>query len=300
MILGIDIGGTNIKFGVTDDEFNIIEKYSIPTKAERTDMEILSDITKQIVAIDKKYNIDAIGIGSPGTLDVEKGIGILATNLPYNNTRICEFISEHTQKATFLENDAICAAYGELYCGCGKEADTFIMVTLGTGVGGGAVINRQIYSVNGKDSCDIGHMIIKFDGEMCPCGQRGCFEQYASVTALISQTKEAIKSNPDSILAKTAVEDVTGKTVFDAACAGCDVAQNVINTYIDYLSAGIQNCVNIFQPEAIVIGGAISKQGDNILLPLKKRIKNMENIKISSLGNVAGIIGAAAMAKSLH
>ena len=297
MILGIDIGGTNVKFGVCDDSYNIIKSYSIKTLKDKGDMAFLESICEKVNEIKEEFPIEKIGMGSPGTIDTVNGIGIRAANLPYSNTPITETVERLTGIPVSIGNDATCAIAGELYAGCGKEYRNFAMITLGTGVGGGIVIDRKIY--NGKTGvvAEFGHFSIKYDGLPCPCGQKGCFEQYASVTALIRQTKEAIEKNPDSLLAKLGKEKVSGRTSFDAMKAGCPVGAQVVDKYIDYLAVGVMGIRFFLEPDVLVIGGAISNEGDYLIKPLKEKLIREIDVKVSELGNSAGIIGAVAIAK---
>lgn len=296
MILGIDIGGTNVKFGVIDENYRVVKGYSIPTGADRSDIEIVNDIIAQTKKIQEEYSFERIGIGSPGNLDSENGICIHAANLPYHNTPITAMVSEAAGVPAFLANDATAAVYGELYAGAGKNYQNIVMVTLGTGVGGGIAIDGKPYLGQKGGAGEIGHMIIKYDGLPCPCGQVGCYEQYASVTSLIRLTEEAIAANPDSILAEVAKEGANGRSAFDAKAQGCAVAAGVIDQYTEYIAVGLKSLINIFQPDAIVIGGAISNQEENLLAPVREKVGVPVNLFTSALKNDAGVIGAAVVA----
>jgi len=298
MILGIDIGGTYIKFGIVDENYQI-KSYCVPTEADKGDIHLVNQVIEKAKEIRKEIDFDRIGVGTPGTIDSEKGVVIRASNLPYKNTPIVQMIKDELRVPVKLANDATCAIAGELYAGMGQKYDDFIMVTLGTGVGGGIVIGNKIYKGRGGRAGEIGHMVIKYDGLPCPCGQTGCYEQYASVAALIRQTKEAIAENPKSILAEFGKEAVSGRTAFDALRAGCPVAEKVVDTYTDYIAIGFQSLVRIFQPDAIVLGGAISNEGDNLLSPLRDKVKLPVEIHISDLKNNAGVLGAAAVAAQI-
>lgn len=295
MVLGVDIGGTFIKFGVVDDTYTIVEKRKIPTAIERGAEGIIADIIKVANDLKKSFPIDKIGIGTPGTVDYEKGICIRSANLPYQNTQMVAPIENATNLPTSLANDASCAVCGELYAGSGKTYDNLIMVTLGTGVGGGIIINGKPYFGSRGGAGEFGHIIIEKEGLPCRCGQKGCLEQYASVSALISQTKKAIEAHPKSVLAKMG-EEVNGRTAFAASEAGCPVAKQVLCDYFDYLATGIKSLTRVFQPGAVVLGGAVTNEGDALLSPIRERITLPVDIIISSLKNDAGVIGAAAMA----
>lgn len=294
MVLGIDIGGTNVKFGIVDSNYKIIKKYSIKTlKAD--DISIINDIISKAKNIYEEFKFDRIGIGSPGKIDSKNGICVTAGNLPYNNTPIVKIFEDELNVPVSIENDGTCAVLGELNAGAGKIYDNFVIVTLGTGIGGGIVIDRKLYTGLTNLAGEFGHMTIKYDGPECVCGNRGCFEMYASVTALIRQTESAVNKYPDSILAKMCNGQITGKSAFEAAQAGCPVGEMIVDRYIEYLSYGINNIIRNFEPQAVIIGGAISNEGDNLLTPLKEKLLSLgeTKIEVSHLGNDAGIIGAA-------
>lgn len=297
MILGIDIGGTYIKFGIVDENYQI-KSFCIPTDST-TDVHLVNQVIEKAKEIRKEIDFDRIGIGTPGTIDSEKGVIIRASNLPYKNTPIVEMMKDALGVPVKLANDATCAIAGELYAGMGQKYDNFIMMTLGTGVGGGIVIGNKIYKGKGGRAGEIGHMIIKYDGLECPCGQKGCYEQYASVRALIRQTTEAIENNPGSILAEIGKEKISGRTAFEAKKKGCPIGAEVVDQYINYIAIGLQSLVRIFQPDAVVLGGAISNEGDNLLLPLREKITLPVEIEISDLKNNAGVLGAASLAAQI-
>ncbi len=295
MELGIDIGGTNVKFGVVDG-LDIVAKYDIPTGARRQDTEIVADIIAQCKKIMEEYKIDKIGIGSPGAIDSENGVIRGCANLNFKNTPICNMITEALGVPARIGNDANCAVLGELYAGFGRECKNLILITLGTGVGGGIVIDGKPYFGTKGDAGEIGHIVINFNGERCGCGENGCYEAYASVTALIKQTGAAIEANPDSLMAKIAKDSgkVSGRTAFDAMRKGCPVGKAVVDRYIDYLYYGIVGMYQVFRPDVIVLGGAISNEGEYLTAPLRERMGNRSvRIETSRLKNDIGIIGAA-------
>lgn len=296
MVLGVDIGGTNIKFGVIDENYNIVESKLIPTVTEFGDKKIVDDIIETAQEFKNEYSITRIGIGTPGTVDYEKGICIRASSLPYKNTPIVKMVEEKLCIPVKLANDASCAVCGELYAGNGQKYKNIVMLTLGTGVGGGIIIDNKPYFGARGGAGELGHIIIKSDGAECKCGQRGCLEQYASVTALIKATEEAAFKNPESKLAELCKDRVSGKTLFDALNKDCPIAEEVLDDYLTYLAVGITSIIRIFQPDAVVLGGAITNEGDGLLKPLRKKVVLPADIVISELKNDAGIIGAAAMA----
>ncbi len=296
MILGIDIGGTGIKFGVVSQDYTILKSCAIPTGAHRAVEAIIDDIITTAKELQKEYDFDRIGIGTPGDIDSEKGICKRAGNLPYDNTPIAEMISQSLHLPVYIANDATAALYGEIFAGAGKDYQNIIMLTLGTGVGGGIAIGGQPYLGSKGYGGELGHMVIKYDGLPCPCGLRGCLEQYASVTALILQAKEAMKENPGSILASFDSESFSAREIFTAREQGCPVAKAVLDQYTQYIAIGIDSLENIFQPEAYIIGGAISNQEENLLAPIREKLDNPAVLLTSSLKNDAGIIGAAVIA----
>ena len=296
MILGVDIGGTNVKFGIVDENYNVVAKRSIPTSKEPGGMKIAEDIVAVIKQLQQEYAIEKIGVGTPGRIDREQGICISAGNLTYENVPMIKMIVDATGIPAILENDANCAIWGELYAGLGKAYKDFAMVTLGTGIGGGIIIDGKHYGGAKGGSGEFGHMTIDYQGKECVCGIRGCWEHFGSVTAIIRQTKEAAEANPGSLLAEYCKNEVNGKTVFDAQAAGCPVAKAVVEQYTDYLLVGIQNIIRALQPEAVVLGGAITGQGDVLLAPIKRKQTVPGEILISPLQNDAGVIGAAAVA----
>ncbi|MBR6510431.1 MAG: ROK family protein [Clostridia bacterium] len=308
--LGIDLGGTNIVASVVDDNFKIISTAKRKTNCPRPAEEIVADMAAvALEAIElagiKKEDIDGAGVGSPGSIDPENGIVVYSNNLGFFDLPLSKMLKEKTGLDFYLENDANAAAYGELLAGAGKGAKNFIMITLGTGVGGGVIIDGKIYSGSNHAGAELGHTVIAMDGEMCTCGRQGCFEAYASATALIRQTKQAMIKYPDTVmwdLVDGDIKAVSGRTAFDAMRKGDKAGKAVVDRYIEYLAVGIANNVNIFQPEILCIGGGISKEGDNLIVPLgeilagenyARNIPNKVEIKTAELGNDAGIVGAA-------
>ncbi len=297
MILGIDIGGTNIKFGIINENYEVLDKREIPTQAEKGIEQLIARMIDTCHELHKEYPYQVIGIGTPGDLDDEKKVCVVAGNLPYNNTPLVNIFEEALSVPVYMENDGNCAVYGELYAGHGKALQNFIMVTLGTGVGGGIIINRKLYSGAHGNSGEIGHMVIHHNGIPCECKQRGCWEQYASVTAMIRMTLDAAKEHPESILAELCKKEVTGRTLFDAVRKGCPIAKNVLAEYSDYIMSGLCGLYKIFRPEAIILGGGITNEEELLLSNLRQEMLEDTKLMVSRLRNSAGIIGAAAMAK---
>lgn len=308
--LGIDLGGTNIVAGVVDENYKIVATAKRKTDCPRPADAIVDDMAATALeAIEaaglKKEDIDAAGVGSPGAIDPVNGVVCYANNLGFFGVPMAQMLKERTGIDFYIENDANAAAYGEFVAGAGVGAKNFIMITLGTGVGGGIIIDGKIYSGSNYAGGELGHTVISMDGEMCSCGRQGCWEAYASATALIRQTKQAMIKYPDTVmwqLCNNDINAVNGRTAFDAMRQGDKAGCIVVEKYVNYIAVGIANNINIFQPEIICIGGGISKEGDNLIEPIKKYVegdnyaRSMENkaeIKTAELGNDAGIIGAA-------
>ncbi len=309
--IGVDLGGTNIAVGLVSEEGKIITKASTPTLSGRPIEEVVEDMAMLCnkVALDAGVSMDdvkAIGVGSPGTVDNKNGVIVYSNNIKMENVKLREMLQKHIDKPINLENDANAAAFGEYYIN-GDHAESFVFITLGTGVGGGIVINGKIYrGFNGAGS-ELGHITTIEDGIECTCGHKGCWESYASVTALIRQTKEAMDKNPQSKMHTWAKDngEVNGRTAFDCAKKGDKAAQLVVDNYIKHISEGLISVINIFQPEKILIGGGISKEGDYLINPVKElafkgdynKFMPKTSIEIATLFNDAGIIGAAISAK---
>ncbi len=311
MYIGIDLGGTNIACGLTDGNGVIIEKQSLPTLKERDFSEIVDDMAALCKRVTKDAgfslkDVKAVGIGSPGSIDNKRGIIRFSPNIYLENAPLADMFKERIDKPVNIENDANAAAYGE-YAVNGNGAKSFVFITLGTGVGGGIVLDGKLYRGFNGAGAELGHTVIVKDGEPCGCGRLGCWEAYASVTALIRQTVSAMEKHPESIMHSIAGNGmVSGKTAFEAARKGDAAAKRVVHDYCEYVGTGLANILNIFQPECIVIGGGISKEGDCLLAPVREyaykndynRFMKKTEIKTASLYNDAGIIGAAMAAKS--
>ncbi len=310
MYIGIDLGGTNIAIGLVDENGDIIAKDSAPTLAERPYAEVIKDMADlcQKVVTDAGYtmnDVKSIGIGSPGTVDTKSGVIVYSNNLGWDEVPLTAELNKYYDIPVQVENDANAAAYGA-YIKEGKDADSFVMITLGTGVGGGVIIDKKILRGFNGSGGELGHTTLVHNGIKCTCGRLGCWERYASVTALINQTAEAMAAHPESTMKDYAEGHISGRTAFEAAKAGDKVAQEVVDTYINYVADGIANIINIFQPEILVIGGGISKEGDYLLNPIKKYAREnayckkvaFTEIKIAEHQNDAGIIGAALAPKA--
>lgn len=308
--IGIDLGGTNIVAGVVNEAYEILAKASVKTNLPRPEQEIAADMAKVAKEATEKAGltmdqIEWVGIGTPGIANSETGIIEYSNNLGFVNTPMVKYMEDALGKKAFIENDANAAAYGEYVAGAAKGAKNAVCITLGTGVGGGIVIDGKIYSGSNFGGAEIGHTVISVDGPQCTCGRKGCFEVYSSATGLIRMTKEALAEHPDSMMKEE--EHISGRTAFNYMRKGDAAAKEVVDKYIKYLAAGITNTLNIFQPDVLCIGGGVCNEGDPLLLPMKEIVarenytrnskKNAE-IVIAKLGNDAGIIGAAFLGKA--
>ena len=307
MYIGIDLGGTNIAAGIVNDNGIIIYKNSVPTHKERHYSEILKDMAELIKKLISDAGCDisdikAAGIGCPGTIDNSHGMVVYSNNIKMDHVPLVDEFRKYIDVPVNIENDANAAAYGE-YIANGNGVNSYIFMTLGTGVGGGIIINGKIYRGFNYAGAEIGHSSIVVDGKACTCGKKGCLECYASVTALIEQTEKKMKECPDSLMNEWARTNgkVSGRTAFECAKAGDKAAIEVKDRYIRYIAEGVSNMVNIFQPDMFVIGGGISKEGDELLIPIKEFVYENDynkympktEIKIAELFNDAGIVGAA-------
>lgn len=315
--VGIDLGGTNIVAGVVDETYKILSKASVKTNMPRPSEKIMDDmvsVTHQAVkeAGLNMDQIECVGIGSPGIADIETGYIEYANNLDFNHVPMGDYLKKKLNKPVYVENDANAAAYGEFVAGAAKGTKNAVCITLGTGVGGGIVINNHIYSGFNHAGAELGHNVIVADGEPCTCGRKGCLEAYASASALIRMTREGMESNKDSLMWKLSEEEgkVSGRTAFAAMRQGDAAAKAVCDQYIHYLAVGVANAINTFMPEVVCIGGGVCNEGDPLMVPLREQAlaevytshipgftKNPRIVK-AELGNDAGLIGAAFLGQS--
>lgn len=306
--IGVDLGGTSVKIGfVNIDNAEILASGSIPTNAPREASAIATDIVRftKKLADESGYAMEnALWMGVATAGIVKNGTVLAATNLGWNNVPLSMLLSRMTGLQVYLANDANAAAYAEALFGVGEGKSTLVALTLGTGVGGGIVINGKIFDGFNGFAAEMGHMIINYEGRECGCGKRGCLEAYASATALVKECKRIMNLYPDSKMWELVSGDigaVTAKTPFDAAKEGDYAANAVINDFIDNLAYGISNVINIFQPSVLCIGGGISAQGDALMLPLRDRVSRLSfgrnkirtKLTVAKFKNDAGIIGAS-------
>ena len=310
--LGIDLGGTNIVAGVVDKKYKIVAKASCKTAVPRPESEIcdsMAEVAKKAVEKAKLTmdDIESVGIGVPGAVNPKTGIIEYSANLFFHNWEVVQMMEERLGKKVHIENDANAAALGEYLAGSAKGARNAVAITLGTGVGGGIIIDGKIYSGSNFAGAELGHMVIVKDSKECACGRRGCWETYASATGLINLTKQKILSEKLEFsymlkLCDGDINKVNGRTAFDAMRDGDPTAKSVVEEYISYLSCGLVNIINIFQPDVLCIGGGISNEGENLLGPVRSYVERERYTKHNdkqtvickcTLGNDAGIIGAA-------
>ena len=316
--IGIDLGGTNIAAGIVNEEFKIVAKASVPTHAERAAEEIVADIAALCKKVCADNGIDmseiaSVGIASPGIVSDESGEAIYANNLPFSHYDMQGKLSAAlgTSKRVYIENDANAAAKAESVAGVAKGSKYSVMITLGTGVGGGIILDDKVYSGFNFAGAELGHIVIVKDGRQCTCGRRGCWETYSSATGLIRTTREKLE-DARKIGRYTVMEEmiggdlnnISGRTAFAAMKQGDSLGKEVVDEYISYLVTGIVNIINIFQPNVLSIGGGISNEGDFLIDLLHDKVfaetysrdgTPQCELKIATLKNDAGIIGAAAL-----
>lgn len=316
--LGLDVGGTNLVAAVVNDSLQIIARAERPTCAKgRTIEEITTDMAE--VSLEAVRNaglqiqdMSSWGIGMPSYVNPVTNLLVHANCFGWKNVPIYDYLKKHIQIPTIIANDANCATYGEVMAGAAKDYNDAIMLTLGTGVGGGIVINKKIYCGHDNMGAELGHTKLVFDGVRCTCGQKGCLESYCSSTALIRCAKESLTENPQSLMMDLCggdMEKIDGELIFNSAKQGDALAKELIDKYMRYLAAGISTFITIFRPEVIILGGGIANAGNQLLEPLNDYIYTstfaadeigVPKAILASLGTDAGIIGAALLEKSIY
>ncbi|MBQ6019119.1 MAG: ROK family protein [Clostridia bacterium] len=308
--IGVDLGGTNIVAGIVDENNNIVAKAETPTNTPRPAEAIFDDIAKvSFEALEKAGatpdDVISVGVGTPGSVNKDNGNIEFANNLGFDNVPAKEMLEARLHKNVYLDNDANCAALGEAVAGCGNGVKDFVAITLGTGVGSGIIVGGKLVVGKNFAAGEMGHHVIVFGGIPCNCGRRGCWEKYASATALISQTKEAMARDKDTLMWQLVggdIDKVNGRTAFDGERQGDATAKKVVEQYIAYVACGVANIVNTFQPEIVCVGGGIANEGENLLARVRaivegdrysKHAKVQTKILKAQLGNNAGVIGAA-------
>ena len=307
--IGVDLGGTNIKVGIVDSEYRLVADVSCKTNLPRSAEAVCDDIVatareavlKAGLSLD---DIEDIGVACPGAVDVGAGVVTYSCNLDWRDFPLQGYISAgfENKLPVYIANDANAAAFGEYFAGSAKGSRGAVVITLGTGVGSGVILDGKIITGSYFGGAELGHMVVEFNGKPCTCGRRGCWETYASATGLVGLTKDEMEKYPTSLMHQLAAEQkkISARTAFNAKAAGDEAGARVVELYIAYLACGITNIVNALQPEVISIGGGVSHEGDKLLLPLREIVQleaygspaiNTE-LRICTLGNEAGMIGA--------
>ena len=311
--IGIDLGGTGIKAGVVDEQGKILSKVSGPTGVERGAEPVVNDMAHLALEAMEKAGVKldevkAVGIGIPGIQDPRTGIVPFCTNLYWHEVPVVEWMQRVIDKPIFIGNDATVAGLAESVAGVSKGCKNSLFITLGTGVGGGIIIDGKVYSGSNGIGSEIGHMVIVADGEMCTCGNRGCWERYASATAIIRMGRESAEKNPDGALAKAVggdLDKIGAKIVFDLAKQGDPACKEIFDRYVHYLCVGLCSLINIMDPEVIALGGGVSNAGEFLINAVREKLKEYifyktmpyARIELATLGNDAGIIGAAMLGR---
>jgi len=308
--LGVDIGGTKTAVGLINEENKLVEKRSLATDVKGGVAEIAKNAARLIDEIFENQgltysDIEYVGVGVPGSVDNDKGLVLYANNLDFLNAPLRDEMAKYIPLPIYLENDANCAALGEYFAFKEKEdVDDFFMVTLGTGVGSGSIINGKLFKGFNNAAPEGGHMNLVPGGRLCTCGNKGCWEMYSSGTGLTMTAREIAEENLDSLMWELAggkIENIDGRTPFEAASKGDKAAKEVLDKFFYHLGVALVSVVNLFQPEIITIGGGVSEQGDILIDKAQEAINNGSYTKTSrvtrvvkaELGNEAGIYGAA-------
>ena len=307
--IGIDIGGMSIKAGIVNEEGRILKKSTCTTRSNESYEVIVKDIVDLCDDVLNGYklkrsDIKGVGIGCPGTVDSGKGIITFAANLNFKNVDIITEFKKHWDVKCAVNNDANCAAFGETKFGKDKGITDALFVTLGTGIGTGFIINGKIFEGENGAGAEGGHICINMNGKKCSCGEKGCWEAYASATALLAQTEAAIARHPESLMNKLVSEQgLSGKVPFEAYKEGDKTAKRVVKQYVKYIAVGIVNFINVFRPQVVIVGGGVSNAGEYFIKMIEDEVKlhvfggsvnKTPHIIKAVLGNDAGIIGAAA------
>ena len=309
--IGIDIGGTSIKGAAINEKGKVFETFSMPVeKGEKQEVTInkLVDAVNKYIEEQKlnRNEILGIGCGVPGVMDTMAGVITYSNNLQWFELPIVKMMEEGTGLKVKITNDANAAALGEAVFGAGKKYKNIIMITLGTGVGGGIIINGKLYEGNLGKGAELGHMVVVVDGEQCTCGRKGCLEAYASATALIRETKKAMEQHKDSkcwdVVNK--LGKVDARVAFEADRLGDPVGHQIVENYVKYLGEGLMNYFNIFRPEALIFSGGVANEGEYLLSRLRKYLEERHygfqgtpkvELLVSELGYDSGKIGAASL-----
>ena len=316
LVLAIDIGGTSMKGALVDRQGHLSSRFVVPVvpgeEQESALDRLIASAKESLQSLSEGDRVIGIGCGVPGGINTFAGVCDYASNLGWKNLPVARILSDKLSLPCKIDNDANAAMLGEIQFGQEKAYRNAILLTLGTGIGGGIFVNGQLYVGNEGKGAEIGHMVIVAGGIPCPCGRKGCFETYASATALTREAKKAIEAHPESLMAEEVRKGVKIDAALPFECAkkGDEVAQQVVDQYIEYLGVGCLNLIDIFRPEVIVLSGGVSKQGENLRQPLERYLEKFGygfgvdkapkvDVKISRLGADIGIYGAAALGFSI-
>lgn len=307
--IGVEIGVLEINAGIVDKNGILINKASTKNYGNRSFSDTVDDAAAIVTQLLGRENIDIkevkyIGIGCPGITNDKDGWAVKSYSLGFSGAPVREEMQKHFKLPVFVDNDANCAALAESMVGAAEDIDYSVLIRIGTGIGGGIIINNRIYTGFNYAGAEPGHMVIVMGGEKCICGRRGCWEAYASLPALIRQTTAAAESNPKSLINKSVNNDlskITEFTAFEAKKLGDATGSEVFEKYLEYLAEGITNLINILMPAAVIIGGRLTRLGDNLLLPVKKLVNEkiyareaeQPEFKLAQIGSSAVVIGAA-------
>ena len=313
LYIGIDLGGTGIKAGVVDEKGAILAKASCPTLPERGYEAVIRDMASLAIQVARNSGHDigeikAIGVGLPGIMDPRSGRIPFCTNLGWHDVPLVEEMAKYVDVPVFVDNDATVAGLAESVAGVSAGCENSVFVTLGTGVGGGVVLGGKVFSGSHGVATEIGHMITVVDGEPCTCGNKGCFERYASATALIREGRKLCQAKPDTWLEKAVNGDlsaINAKHVIDLAKAGDPDCAAIFDRYVYHLAIGLVNIINLYDPEVIVLGGGVSHAGQFLLDAVREKLPSMvfykdmpyARVELAKLTNDAGIIGAAMLGR---
>lgn len=312
LVLAIDIGGTSMKGALVDRQGHLSSRFVVPVvpgeEQESALDRLIASAKESLQSLSEGDRVIGIGCGVPGGINTFTGVCDYASNLGWKNLPVARILSDKLSLPCKIDNDANAAMLGEIQFGQEKAYRNAILLTLGTGIGGGIFVNGQLYVGNEGKGAEIGHMVIVAGGIPCPCGRKGCFETYASATALTREAKKAVEAHPESLMAEEVRKGVKIDAALPFECAkkGDEVAQQVVDQYIECLGVGCLNLIDIFRPEVIVLSGGVSKQGENLRQPLERYLEKFGygfgvdkapkvDIKISRLGADIGIYGAAAL-----
>lgn len=308
--VGVDLGGTNLKVGLVSADGKMFDRQSCATEADRGPQHVLSRIAEAVRRLCETAGLNladvaAVGVGAPGPLDTKAGVVLLAPNLPgWRNIAARDRLAEDLDRPVILENDANAAAYGEFRCGAGRDVASMVLLTLGTGIGGGIILDGRLFRGATDTGAELGHIVVQHGGRRCGCGNRGCLEAYASATAVVARAQESIEAGEPSSLADA--PGITAKNVFGAAEAGDDLATRIVEETADYLASGITSILHVLNPEKVVLTGGMMGAGDAFLERVRRNVRRSAferasaacEIRWSALGGDVGILGAALAAEA--